>query len=1847
MGEAIVAELAGGLLGKIVSLAAEEVVQAWNFHEDLDTLHQRMESVGALLYDAHTKNLIMCTAKNWFDKLEAVANVANVFMDELAYEVTRRKAENRHKSLDFFIPTKNTLLYRLKVAHKIKSIQASFDEIFKSAVDLGLQPVAYLRSTVQDREIRSTPSYEDKSIIVGRDEDVSYLVQTVCKKHEEDLEVIVVAGMGGQGKTTLARLVFNSDNVITMFPDQRMWITVSDDFDFIKILNQMVESLTLTNLGLTNPQALTRKLQESLKGKKFLLILDDVWNEESVKWDNLRNSLLQIGGDKGSCILVTTRKQEVIDAMRSCVSYWLEKLTEDESYELFKKIAFSDGGVLETEAFATFGRSMHSVSVKAGKELSHDCKDVYVRLDNGVSNIKPTILKRAFERVQVLYAGEDILLHVLPYLAHLTVLVLNADENQVALELPFSLRKMKYLKHLDISHYKLPTDITELYNLQTLRVGDLDELPKRFSNLINLRHLYIRRNYGKKCMFNGIERLTCLQTLPYFVVSKNQNCLVGQLGGLKHLRGEVRLYGLYEVANIEEAKKAKLCEKFSIQCLQLNWRNTEFGHEDMAYSNEDGSNEDEMEDKEYNDQDVMEGLEPHPNLKTLMIVGFRGKKFASWIPMMLNLVKLTLRNCNRCEVLPPLSHLPKLREIVIEGMRNLRVVGDDFCGGQSVFPQLERLNIENCPRLRKILPSCTGVSSQSEFPKLEILKITNCPRLRKIPKSCFPSLKNLVITDLESDMMLGTMSRYVSSLTSLSLTRIGDGGGDSSLSSFSNLESLINNSLSLTELELYDCKGLKCLTLGVSLAYLSIDDCPHLTSINLVEGSAGLKIFGIGILPTSLLDGGLSQIQSSRLDCLRLGPFSEEFDYIPWPFSSSSFSNLSMLNLYGWENVKSLVHFEQRLFTAFPALGSLTLCGFEGLKALPDSIAKLPSLKVLFIFECNNLESLPVFEESHILQALAIIECPVLRQRCCKGQGPEWFKIQYVPNIYCEYKRKMGEAIVADLAGGLLGKLVSLAAEEVVQAWNFHEDLDTLHQRMESVAELLHDAHDKKLIMSTAKNWFDKLEAVANVANVFMDELAYEVTRRKAENRHKALGFFVPSKNTLLYRLKVARQIKSIQASFDEIFKSAVNLGLQPVAYLGSTVQDRDIRSTPSYEDMSIIVGRDQDVSYLVQTVCKKHEEDLQVVVVAGMGGQGKTTLARMVFNSNDTIHNFSKRIWITVSDDFDYIKILNEMIESLTSKNLGLTNPQGLTNKLQKSLKGKRFILILDDVWNEESVKWDNLRNSLLEIGGDKGSCILVTTRKHEVIDAMRSCAGEELSHDCKAVYMRLDIGVSNIKPTILKIAFERVQILYARADIILHVLPYLTHLTVLVLHADYQVAHQLPFSLRKMKYLKHLDISHYRLPSDITERYNLQTLRVGELYRFPKRFSNLINLRHLYINQQGGTKYVFNGIERLTSLQTLPHFVVSKDQNCLVGQLGGLKNLRGKVRLYGLHEVADIEEARKAKLCEKSSIQCLRLNWRNSEFNFGDAQYIYDDGSNEYNDRDVMEGLEPHSNLKTLTIVGFRGKKIIGDGGGDSSSLSSFSNMESMINNSLSLTELELIDCKGLKCLTLGSSLECLVIGDVPHLTSINLVEGSAGLKSITIWKLLPSLLDGVFAEIQSSRLEYLGLGPFSDELDYIPWPFSSSSTNLIELDLFGWEKVKSLALFEQPLFTTYPALTTLNLHYFEGVKALPDSIAKLPSLRDLSILDCKNLESLPTFEKSHILQTLNIVRCPVLRQRCSKGRGPEWFKIQYVPKEKALPSSKADLLSLKQLVIWNSENLESLRKFENNGNLAILKE
>lgn len=125
----------------------------------------------------------------------------------------------------------------------------------------------------------------------------------------------------------------------------------------------------------------------------------------------------------------------------------------------------------------------------------------------------------------------------------------------------------------------------------------------------------------------------------------------------------------------------------------------------------------------------MKGLEPHAYLKELTIDNFMGKKFASWITMMENLVKITLRCWNRCEEFPQLGHLPKLREMKIVGMENVGVIGSDINGGlhsgssdlsdsgaakqvTTMYPSLTKLILRGLTRLEEWLEPETSIEDQ-------------------------------------------------------------------------------------------------------------------------------------------------------------------------------------------------------------------------------------------------------------------------------------------------------------------------------------------------------------------------------------------------------------------------------------------------------------------------------------------------------------------------------------------------------------------------------------------------------------------------------------------------------------------------------------------------------------------------------------------------------------------------------------------------------------------------------------------------------------------------------------------------------------------------------------------------------------------------------------------------------------------------------------------------------------------------------------------------------------------------------------------------------------------------------
>ncbi|KAL5698409.1 hypothetical protein ACHQM5_029452 [Ranunculus cassubicifolius] len=122
------------------------------------------------------------------------------------------------------------------------------------------------------------------------------------------------------------------------------------------------------------------------------------------------------------------------------------------------------------------------------------------------------------------------------------------------------------------------------------------------------------------------------------------------------------------------------------------------------------------------------------------------------------------------------------------------------------------------------------------------------------------------------------------------------------------------------------------------------------------------------------------------------------------------------------------------------------------------------------------------------------------------------------------------------------------------------------------------------------------------------------------------------------------------------------------------------------------------------------------------MGGLGKTTLAQWVYNDERAKDHFEVRAWVCVSDDFDVKRLTKAILDSVSEgASGGKSELDVLQRTLQGKLAGKQFLLVLDDVWNEEEDDWKRLQCSLK--GGAKGSSVVVTTWLPKVASVTCTC--------------------------------------------------------------------------------------------------------------------------------------------------------------------------------------------------------------------------------------------------------------------------------------------------------------------------------------------------------------------------------------------------------------------------------------------------------------------------------------------------------------------------------------------
>ncbi|CAA3004694.1 disease resistance RPP13 1, partial [Olea europaea subsp. europaea] len=156
-----------------------------------------------------------------------------------------------------------------------------------------------------------TTSLVVESEVYGREEDKEKILKilSVVESNDSQMSVIPIVGMGGVGKTTLVQLVYNDESLKDKF-DLKAWACVSDEFDAVKVTKNILEAVSSgEKCDYENFDMLQVKLKGILSNKKFLVVLDDIWNDDYGKWDILRRPFL--AGKPGSTIIITTRQESV------------------------------------------------------------------------------------------------------------------------------------------------------------------------------------------------------------------------------------------------------------------------------------------------------------------------------------------------------------------------------------------------------------------------------------------------------------------------------------------------------------------------------------------------------------------------------------------------------------------------------------------------------------------------------------------------------------------------------------------------------------------------------------------------------------------------------------------------------------------------------------------------------------------------------------------------------------------------------------------------------------------------------------------------------------------------------------------------------------------------------------------------------------------------------------------------------------------------------------------------------------------------------------------------------------------------------------------------------------------------------------------------------------------------------------------------------------------------------------------------------------------------------------------------------------------------------------------------
>ncbi|GMN59090.1 hypothetical protein TIFTF001_028183 [Ficus carica] len=328
----------------------------------------------------------------------------------------------------------------------------------------------------------------------------------------------------------------------------------------------------------------------------------------------------------------------------------------------------------------------------------------------------------------------------------------------------------------------------------------------------------------------------------------------------------------------------------------------------------------------------------------------------------------------------------------------------------------------------------------------------------------------------------------------------------------------------------------------------------------------------------------------------------------------------------------------------------------------------------------------------------------------------------------------MAEVVV----GQVIDKLLSLLTEEARLLTEVDDEVMEMARELGSILSVLKDA-DKRAeteedgVSDGVKSWVQDLREVAfHVADVVTDYTHHMAEQPRSDNKRsfvehvREISCFKPFPcSSINRRHDLARQIQNIKMRLTRVLERSKSYGsmINSVQQAGSTsnatqrvVTSYDPRGASRYlredELVGIEVARDRLVGVLLDESSQR-----TVIPVVGMGGSGKSTLTHQVYDLVKV--KFQCHAWVEVPRQCRREELLRILIRELfestkvsVPSEINAMDGGKLTDKLREYLKEKKYLVVFDDVWNEEF--WGDIEHALSD---DKvGGRIMITTRNMQV---------------------------------------------------------------------------------------------------------------------------------------------------------------------------------------------------------------------------------------------------------------------------------------------------------------------------------------------------------------------------------------------------------------------------------------------------------------------------------------------------------------------------------------------------